>query len=93
MTPKGASAGAGAGMVHGRYRKREFADFFVSCQHFTTGATRLREPHGTQHLRRLAEDAACGVRARDWPIFFDTPIDVRNQNLCQACARGLGLRA
>ena len=65
MTPKGASNGAGAGMVHGRYRKREFADFFVSCQHFTTGATRLREPHGTQHLRRLAEDAACGVRARD----------------------------
>jgi hypothetical protein len=67
---------------------------FISCQHFAAGRTSLREPRGTQHLRRLGDmETACGQWAMDWPMYFDRKIDVRSPHLCHECARRIGLRA
>ena len=69
-------------------------DYFISCQQFAAGVTSLREPRGTQHLRRVGDrETACGQWAVDWPMYFDRKANVRNPNLCHECARRIGLRA
>ena len=74
-------------------RKVAERDHFISCQHFAAGFTSLREPRGTQHLRRVGDTAtACGQRAVEWPMYFDRRVDVRNPDLCHECARRIGLR-
>jgi hypothetical protein len=63
--------------------------WYVTATH-TIGAHGAELPYGTRHARGPGDPmTACGLRALDWPIFWDMPFSGRQEQACPACAQHL----